>query len=122
MAKARDTKKPLYVWVVIHCEYVPRTDTPDSEPFSDEMVFHVAGSLAAVQKYVKRHGTSEHGWWMVEKRLVDQDDWEADDIPQRYYFNYRGQPRQSPPYKSARRAFDALQRERHSEYGTDGDS
>lgn len=105
--KSRALSRRATVWVIVHCEYFARADGP----FVDEMVFHVAGSLAAVQRYVRRHGVSPHSWWMVEEREVDQPDSDADDRPRKHFFTHRGQPRKSAPELAARRAFDKLQRE-----------
>lgn len=100
------------VWVVIHCEYFARTSDPKDGAFIDEMVFHVAGSVAAAERYVRKHHGMPHSWWMVQRRLVDERDCAADDQPETHFYNFRGVSRKQPPHESALRAFEKLQRER----------
>jgi len=105
------SRRRSVVWVVIHCEYMPRSDDPSDGPFIDEMLSHVAGSLRAAERYVREAQGMPHGWWMVQRRVVDEHDFDADDRPETIFFNYRGVKRKSPPHVAARRAFDKLQRE-----------
>jgi hypothetical protein len=106
-ATLRKSSRKSIVWVVVHCELMGPTEAPHI----DEMVFHVASLLAAAERYLRRLFVAPYSWWMVERRVVDEADTDADDSPQRQYFNYRGQPRQSPPHKAARRAYDKSRQE-----------
>jgi hypothetical protein len=72
----------------------------------DEMVFHVSGSLRAAERYVRPHHTSSYSWWKVERRVIDENDFDADDCPVTHFFDFRGRPRKNPPHAAARRAFD----------------
>ena len=98
-------RKPV-VWVVIHCEYLPREDLP----YIDEMVFHVASSLKAAEHYLRPLHVDAYSWWKVERRSIDL----PEDNPARHYYTYRGAPRKSPPHAAARRAYDKWQEEARS--------
>ena len=102
-----------FVWVVIHCEYVARGPGLDDDllPFTDEMVFHVASTRRAAEKYVRVLHVSTHSWWKVEKRLVNQPDYDADDRPERHFYNYRGKPRSKEPRSAALPQFQKWQLE-----------
>ncbi len=106
------SKHKRVVWVVIHCEFMPAPHDPDSRPIIDEMVFHVSGSFRAAGLYVKsRTEMAPYGWWKVERRVVDEEDFEADDQPEVRYFNSRGQSRKKAPQVAALRAYDKWQEE-----------
>jgi len=105
------SKRHRTVWAIIHCEYMQVTLNPNGQPWMDEMLFHVASSFAHVERYVRTMKTSPHGWWKVERRVVDEQDFDADYDPETFYFNYQGHPRKNPPHSSALRAYRKWQAE-----------
>jgi hypothetical protein len=101
------------VWVVIHCEYMQRGRRPSQTvaPLVDEMVFHVASSLRAAEKYIADRGVAPYSWWKIERRVIDEADFDADDRPQRHEYNYKGKPLTKRHAEAALRAFFAWQAE-----------
>jgi hypothetical protein len=102
--KRGPTKRGSSAWVIIHCEYFPTSVPPCAHPWMDEMVFHVASSLHAAERYMRLQHVAPYSWWKVECRQLDEVD-----RPVTSFYNYRGIARKSPPHALARRAYDKWQ-------------
>lgn len=93
------------VWVVIHCEFMQRGNKPSSGLFIDEMVYHVAGSLGDAERFIRARGVMPYSWWKIERRVVDESNVDADDSPERHFYNHNGKPCKREPQLAAMRAF-----------------
>jgi hypothetical protein len=87
------------VWVVLHCEYMRNP----KHQFIDEMLFYVASSLAAAERFIRRSMVDRHSWWEVQRRFLDVED--DDKMPEKHFYSHTGKPRKSPPHKQAMRAY-----------------
>jgi hypothetical protein len=97
--------------VVIHCEFFPRSDGP----IIDEMVFQVAGSLRAAERYIRHAQGMPYSWWKVEHRVVDEEDYDKNGSPARHFYNHKGLLRKKEPHSSAMRAFEKWQQQEAAE-------
>ena len=99
------SKERANVWVVIHCEYMQRGAKAEDGAFVDEMVFHVAGSLRAAAKYVRVVKGMPFSWWKIQRRVIDETDFDADDRPETRIYSHNGKLLKSEPHATAMRAF-----------------
>jgi len=91
-------KKATQAWVVIHCEFMGTSDAPRM----DEMVFHVASTRRAAERYIKSRFVSPFSWWQVQNYRVDID--EVDEVNTLFY-SHKGRQMKSPPHKFAMHHF-----------------
>jgi hypothetical protein len=99
MPKCRTGKQSREVWVVLHCEYMRNP----KHRFIDEMLFHLASSLKAAQRFIGRARVGAYSWWEVQRRFLDVAD---DDVtPETHFYSHTGRKLNKPPQVRALNAY-----------------